>query len=127
MSRAQQNEPWTSDQLISPAKLASIISDKNAPQPAIISVSPGPVIPHSVDFGPAREQANLDALRTYLKKLPTDADIVLYCGCCPFNKCPNIRPAFSLLNEMGFKRHKLLNLPHNAKTDWIDKGYPVGD
>jgi hypothetical protein len=62
-----------------------------------------------------------------LSTLPKDANIVIYCGCCPFVKCPNIRPAFTLLNKMGFKKHKLLNLSHNVKTDWIDKGYPVRD
>jgi thiosulfate/3-mercaptopyruvate sulfurtransferase len=35
---------------------------------------------------------------------------------------PNIRPAFKLLTEMEFTHFKLLNLPHNLKTDWIDRG-----
>jgi len=50
---------------------------------------------------------------------------VIYCGCCPFEHCPNVRPAFQLLNEMKFTNQKLLNLSTNLKTDWIDKGYPV--
>jgi hypothetical protein len=29
------------------------------------------------------------------------------------------------LNDMGFKNHKLLNIPQNIKVDWIDKGYAV--
>jgi alkanesulfonate monooxygenase len=40
------------------------------------------------------------------------------------DRCPNIRPAFSLLNEMKFTHAHLLNLEHNIKTDWVAKGYP---
>jgi hypothetical protein len=29
--------------------------------------------------------------------------------------------------EMGFKNAKLLNLPKNIKTDWLDKDYPTND
>jgi hypothetical protein len=53
--------------------------------------------------------------------------VVIYCGCCPFAKCPNVRPAFSTLLGMGFKNPRLLNLSHNLKADWIDKGYPLED
>jgi len=64
-------------------------------------------------------------LKQELDKLPRDANVVVYCGCCPFAVCPNIRPAFALLNEMKFKNQKLLNLPKNIKVDWIDHDYPV--
>ena len=43
----------------------------------------------------------------------------------PYKNCPNVRPAFTLLNEMKFTNHKLLDLPANLKVDWIDKGYPM--
>ncbi|HEY4149447.1 MAG TPA: rhodanese-like domain-containing protein, partial [Chitinophagaceae bacterium] len=79
----------------------------------------------SIDIGPARDKDNLDKLKKQLLALPKDADIIIYCGCCPFEHCPNVRPAFSLLNEMQFTHHKLLNLEHNIKIDWISKGYPV--
>jgi thiosulfate/3-mercaptopyruvate sulfurtransferase len=29
-----------------------------------------------------------------------------------------------LLKELKFTHYKLLDLPHNMKTDWLDKGYP---
>jgi thiosulfate/3-mercaptopyruvate sulfurtransferase len=119
------NEPWTEDQLLAPADLAKIISDPHAKQPVIFSVGPGAVIKGSIDIGPARDKENLDKLKKQLLALPKDADIIIYCGCCPFEHCPNVRPAFSLLNEMQFTHHKLLNLEHNIKVDWISKGYPV--
>ena len=73
------------------------------------------------------EEMNLKKLKDYLGTLKHDANIVIYCGCCPFDRCPNIRPAFTLLNTMGFKNHKLLNIRQNVKTDWIDRGYPMAD
>jgi hypothetical protein len=51
--------------------------------------------------------------------------VIIYCGCCPFDKCPNIRPAFAALKEMGFKNARLLDLPKNIKADWLDKNYPA--
>lgn len=119
------NEPWTEKQLMEPAELAKEIIDPNAHKPFIFCVGPGAVIKNSIDIGPAKEKVNLDKLTQQLRKLPKDADIVIYCGCCPFDHCPNIRPAFTLLNEMKFTNQKLLNLPHNIKVDWIDHSYPV--
>jgi thiosulfate/3-mercaptopyruvate sulfurtransferase len=119
------DEPWTQNQLLEPADLAKVLIDANSPQPTIYSIGPMPIIKNSIDIGSAGERANLEKLKQDLGRLSKEASIVIYCGCCPFNKCPNIRPAFKMLNEMGFKNHKLLNLPHNIKVDWIDHGYPV--
>jgi len=50
---------------------------------------------------------------------------VIYCGCCPWNHCPNMWPAYNLLHQMGFTHLKALYLPDNFGTDWVNKGYPV--
>src|SRR5215831_4602789 len=121
----QAKEPWTADQLLAPADLAKTINDPKAKQPVIFSIGPGALIKGSTDIGPAKEKENLDKLRKLLGKLPKDAHIVIYCGCCPFEHCPNVRPAFNLLNEMKFTNHQLLNLEHNIKIDWLDKKYPA--
>jgi len=117
-------EPWTAKQLMAPADLAAIITDPDVKKPVIICVGPGALIKGSLDMGPAKEKGNLEKLKQQLNKLPRDANVVIYCGCCPFEHCPNIRPAFVLLNEMKFSNAHLLNLEHNIKTDWVDKGYP---
>jgi hypothetical protein len=122
--QAAGDEPWTEKQLMAPADLARIINDPRAKQPVVFSIGPQAIIKNSVDIGPAKEKENLQKLKQELVKLSKDADIVIYCGCCPFEHCPNIRPAFQLLNQMKFTNHKLLNLPKNIKVDWIDKGYP---
>jgi hypothetical protein len=57
--------------------------------------------------------------------LPRKSFIVLYCGCCPWVRCPNVGPAFKLLRYLGFNNVKVLYLADNLGTDWVDKGYPV--
>ena len=121
------SEPWSQKQLMQPADLAKVINDGNKEHWQILSVGPSAIIKTSVDIGQCRNTSNVADLKSYLNKQPKDANIVIYCGCCPFVNCPNIRPAFNLLNEMKFTNHKLLNLPKNIKTDWIDKGYPMAD
>lgn len=118
-------EPWKQSQLLPPAELAATITNAKAAKPVIISIGPGANIKGSVEIGPAQEKENLKKLKQHLQSMPKNTPLVIYCGCCPFEHCPNIRPAFQLLNHMKFTRHKLLNLPRNVKVDWIDKGYPV--
>ena len=125
--KEEQKEPWTVQQLLAPADLAKTINNPELHQPLIFCVGPAAPIKNSIDIGPTRDQINLDSLKQQLRNTPKDELVVLYCGCCPFDKCPNIRPAFELLNQLQFKNHKLLNLPHNIKVDWIDHGYPVNN
>jgi hypothetical protein len=40
-------------------------------------------------------------------------------------KCPNIRPAFAKLHEMGFTNVQLIRIPTNMHTDWDQPGYPL--
>jgi thiosulfate/3-mercaptopyruvate sulfurtransferase len=117
-------EPWTEKQLMAPADLASIINNPAAKKPIIFSVGPGALIRGSLDIGAVHEQVNLEKFKQALSGLKKDSYIVIYCGCCPFVRCPNIRPAFTLLNEMKFTNARLLNLENNIKTDWVSKGYP---
>ncbi|MDX1752127.1 MAG: rhodanese-like domain-containing protein [Salinimicrobium sediminis] len=124
----KNSEPWTEEQLVEPAALAQRIETTHAENlPVIISLGAGNIIPGSKDTGASGEKPGLENLAKTLEKLPKDTEILLYCGCCPFNICPNVRPAFSLLNEKGFTNHHLLNLRENVKVDWIDKGYAVGN
>jgi thiosulfate/3-mercaptopyruvate sulfurtransferase len=118
-------EPWTQSQLMEPSDLASTLNDTTKKQPIILDIGFFGGIKNSVRIGPVRDNVKLEQLREVLSKYNKDADIVIYCGCCPFKDCPNIRPAFNLLKELKFNNYKLLDLPHNLKTDWADKGYPM--
>lgn len=82
-------------------------------------------IPNSVYTGAASTPEGLATLKTAAGKLPRDAEIVVYCGCCPWDHCPNIKPAMELLKQMGFTRVKALYIPTNMVKDWFDPGYPA--
>jgi len=109
---------------MAPADLAAIITSTSETKPVILSIGPSAYIKGSIDIGDVKEKVNLDKLKEQVKKHPKNTDIVIYCGCCPFEHCPNIRPAFELLAKLKFTNYKLLNLEHNIKIDWINKGYP---
>ncbi|MEO9004606.1 MAG: rhodanese-like domain-containing protein [Ginsengibacter sp.] len=121
--KAQKPENWTKDQLIEPAVLAKTI-ESNENLPLIYCIGPGVIIPHSINIGMTEDKTNIEKFEAAISKVPRDANIVIYCGCCPFAKCPNVRPAIASLKQMKFTNYHLLNLPTNIKTDWISKGYP---
>lgn len=122
----KEPEPWTQEQLMQPEQLAMLINDENKTNdPVIFNIGPSGAIKGSIEIGFVNDNKGLKKLQTKLGNLAKDQTIVLYCGCCPFEHCPNIRPAFTLLNKQGFKNHYLLDLPENLKVDWIDKGFPM--
>ena len=82
-------------------------------------------IPGSQYAGAASKAEGLAALKKLVAKLPRNQQIVIYCGCCPWDDCPNIRPAFRALKEMGFSNLKVLDIPERLGDDWTAKGYPV--
>ena len=81
-------------------------------------------IPGSEYIGPASSDAGIQQLRKRVESLPRTKLIVLYCGCCPWNHCPNVKPAYQALQAMGFRNFKVLYIADNFGADWVDKGYP---
>src|SRR5690348_10598759 len=86
-----------------------------AAKPAIFQVGPNVLyrskhIPASLFAGPASKPEGLALLKSAVEKLPREREIVIYCGCCPWDHCPNVGPAIALLREMGFTRVKALYL-----------------
>ncbi len=123
-------DPWTAAQILRPSDLARELNDKNEKPPTIIYVGfhtlfAGGHIPGATFHGSASTEQGLAELKKWADTLPRTASLVIYCGCCPFEKCPNIRPAFTALNGMGFKKLRVLVLPTNFATDWADKRYPL--
>jgi thiosulfate/3-mercaptopyruvate sulfurtransferase len=82
-------------------------------------------IPGAEYAGPAGKSEGIEALRARVAGLSKDSLIVIYCGCCPWSRCPNIKPAYQQLQALGFTNVKALYLAENFGTDWVDKGYPV--
>lgn len=124
-----QSNPWSKDELMDTASLAKVLKS-SAPPPAIICVTFPFLyrqrhILHAKYAGPTSKPEGLNAFREAVQNMPKDAEIVVYCGCCPMVKCPNIRPAYQALKELGFTRIRILDMPTNFHTDWASKGYPV--
>lgn len=119
------SEPWTTQDLIQPAQASREL--KNA---LVIHVG-FPVLYRAAHIagtqfaGPGSKPEGIADLKKAVAGQPRDREIILYCGCCPFDKCPNIRPAFAALHAMGFTHVKAMVIDTNLKTDWIDKGYPT--
>jgi len=127
VSIQKENNPWSDQQLMPPDELAKFINEGTNKKMYIYSIGPSGLIKTAIEIGDGNDEKNMDKLKNEISSLPKDANIVVYCGCCPFEHCPNIRPVFNLFNEMKFTNHKLLNLPQNLKVDWIDKGYPMAE
>ena len=82
-------------------------------------------IPGAEYCGPARSPEGIAEHRKCVEKVPHSKEIVIYCGCCPWEECPNVRPAFAELKRLGFKNLRVLDIPQNFGEDWVKKGYPV--
>ena len=117
------------DQVL-PAALAASLQDKAAARPLILQVGFQKLyaeahIPGAEYVGPAREDGGLQALRQRVAKLPHDSALVIYCGCCPWSRCPNIAAAYDQLHALGFTNVKVLYIAEDFGTDWVSHGYPV--
>jgi 3-mercaptopyruvate sulfurtransferase SseA len=117
-------------QLIQPEALAHVLQSAGAPKPLLLQVGSHVLfaeshIPGSVYTGPGSQPNGLQALQSRVASVSRKQFIVLYCGCCPWNHCPNVGPAFHQLQAMGFTNVKVLYLANNFGADWVDKGYPV--
>jgi hypothetical protein len=124
------SDPWSSSETMRPAELAKTLTDKYTSVPTVVfvgfrSLYVGGHVPDAAFHGTASTEQGLAELKSWAASLRRDSDLVIYCGCCPFDKCPNIRPAYTTLNGMGFKKIRVLMLPTSFAVDWADKGYPI--
>lgn len=116
--------------LIEPAALNALLLKGGSGVPLVLQVGFHSMfdqrhIAGSEYAGPASQQAGLDLLTHRVASLPKSSAIVLYCGCCPWQHCPNIAPAMAYLRSLGFTRVKALDIPNNFGADWVAKGYKV--
>jgi 3-mercaptopyruvate sulfurtransferase SseA len=123
-------DPWTAAQTIAPADLAKELHAERDPALTIIYVGvrtlySGAHIPGATFHGPGSTEQGIADLKKFLSTLPKNSNIVVYCGCCPLDRCPNLRPAFSALREMGFAHLRVLILPTSFAADWVEKGLPI--
>jgi len=117
-------------ELIQPDELVKIVQSPKGARPLIFQVGFRVLyqqahVPHSEYIGPASEPEGIQRLRQRVQGLPRTQSIVIYCGCCPWSKCPNINPAYKELRALGFRNIKVLYIADNFGKDWVDKGYLV--
>jgi thiosulfate/3-mercaptopyruvate sulfurtransferase len=121
-------EPWTPAQTVQPQDLVKELVGPRRPTVVCVGFRPlfdGAHVPGAVFHGPASTAEGLDDLRKWAQYVPRTANVVVYCGCCPMAHCPNIRPGFEALREIGFTHLRVLMLPDDFATDWVARGYPV--
>jgi rhodanese-related sulfurtransferase len=127
---ASQAQALTGLRLIQPGDLVNILRSSSKDRPLLLQVGSHVLysqahIPGSEYIGPANTESGLQQLRKRVASLPPNKFIVLYCGCCPWSHCPNVKPADEALRAMGFKNVTVLYIANNFGTDWVDKGYPT--
>ena len=121
---------WSQTDLIEPKVLAQRLSGNNDVKPALFHVGfpflyRSKHIPGSLYAGPGNYPDGLEALKKAVSSFPKTQEIVIYCGCCPWANCPNMKPAFALLKQLGFTQAKALMIETNMSKDWIQMGYPI--
>jgi thiosulfate/3-mercaptopyruvate sulfurtransferase len=118
------------DKLLQPADFAAQLKDASAPKPLMLNVGFKTMfdqahIPGSEYAGPGNTGAGLQVLRDRVASLPKNSAIMIYCGCCPWTRCPNMAAAYDALIELGFTNVSAMQINDNFGTDWVDKGFPT--
>ena len=129
-SASARADSVAADTLIQPNELAGRVVGPAAHRPVLVHVGfdalyKGGHIPGSVYAGPTSEPEGIAALKKTLKPMSRQKEIVLYCGCCPWEDCPNVRAALAAARSMGFKHVRTLYIPRSFQQDWVDKGLPT--
>lgn len=122
------SDPWTKSQTVQPADLVREQENpKTAPTVVFVGFKRLYTAGHikgAQYHGTAGSDEGLKELTSWASSLPRTTNLVIYCGCCPMERCPNVRPAFKALQDLGFKNLRVLLLPTNFETDWANKGLP---
>ena len=127
---AYQASSIPTPQLLSPDELVKMLQAPQGEKPLLIQVGTHVLyqqahIPGSEYLGPASSESGLQRLSKRVEPLPRNSFIVIYCGCCPWSHCPNVKPASDRLRAMGFTNVKVLYIADNFGANWVDKGYPT--
>jgi thiosulfate/3-mercaptopyruvate sulfurtransferase len=124
----KSSDPWKDSQTVQPAELNKELSDsKTAPLVLFVGFQRLYRAGHikGAEFhGSGGSTDGLAQIKTWAASLPRSTNLVIYCGCCPMERCPNIRPAFETLRDLGFTKLRVLLLPNSFEADWANRGLP---
>jgi thiosulfate/3-mercaptopyruvate sulfurtransferase len=116
---------WKKEQLMPTAELAEKIKTDAKDKPLVFNVGPMENIKGAKFVGRGTSVTAIDKMKSELTMESKNKSIVLYCGCCSFASCPNIKPAYDALISAGYKNTKILEIAEGIKPDWVAKGYPM--
>lgn len=125
LSTYAQAPVWKKEQLMPTKELADKITANAKDKPLIFNVGPMENIKGAQAVGAATNATFSNKILSYLTMESKTKPVVVYCGCCSYSSCPNIKPAYDILIAQGFKNTKVLELPEGIKPDWVAKGYPT--
>jgi thiosulfate/3-mercaptopyruvate sulfurtransferase len=129
VNQERKADPWTNAQVLEAADLVHELGNsKGGTAPDIVYVGfrtlfAGGHVPSASFHGTASKEEGLRELKKWAGALPRSTNLVIYCGCCPFDRCPNIRPAYTAVHDLGFTHVRVLVLPTSFAADWVEKGY----
>jgi thiosulfate/3-mercaptopyruvate sulfurtransferase len=120
--------PWSVSQTVQPGDLLKELSDpKSAPTVLFVGFQRLYAAGHikgAQYHGTGGSAEGLAQIKSWALSQPRSTNLVIYCGCCPMERCPNVRPAFAALRDLGFTRLRVLILPTSFEVDWAEKGFP---
>jgi len=120
--------PWSLSQTVQPGDLLKELSEpKTAPTVLFVGFQRLYAAGHikgAQYHGTGGSIEGIAQIKSWAEPLPRSSNLVIYCGCCPMDRCPNIRPAFAALRDLGFTKLRVLVLPTSFEVDWAEKGFP---
>ncbi|WMJ72333.1 hypothetical protein RCC89_04035 [Cytophagaceae bacterium ABcell3] len=121
------DKPWKESQLIEPKALADILEGPKSKHPVILNMGTMPPIKSAQMVGIGSTTHGMNKLKEVAATLDKKSEVVVYCGCCTMDNCPNVKPAMDYLTAQGFKNAKILNIKTDLNVDWTNKGYPMAN
>jgi hypothetical protein len=121
-----QKHPSLQYKTIECAELNTLIKNKTAP--IIINCGNQANILGAISIGELDQSGTWkQKLRTALRNKQLDKSfnksVVVYCGCCSSDNCPNVGPVIKELSAMGYKNVKGLYFFDGYGPEWKGKGY----
>ncbi len=124
-----QNAEIGKDARVSVAEIAKLVQAKDPATPKILQIGfpdfyKNARIPGAFFGGEGSSKAGRETLAKVVKDWKRDTNIAIYCGCCPWEHCPNVLPAYKKLKTLGFTNVKAIEIHEDFDQDWIAAKLP---
>ncbi len=121
-------DPWQAVNLFKPEDLARSLTATNSEKPLLLFVGyslpyQGGHIPGSKFIGQASKPEGIQALIGEVQDQPRERQIVLYCGCCPWDKCPDICRDFEPYGAWGSRISRCCTCPTGSSRIGPPRGF----